>query len=67
MRIIKKGEKMKKVKTIICISILSISTMIAGSTCSYDFYGNWVCKGTDNDYGRGSTCAYDFYGNWVCR
>tara|TARA_B100000959_G_C14572940_1_gene456637 strand:- start:271 stop:543 length:273 start_codon:yes stop_codon:yes gene_type:complete len=35
----------------------------AGTTCKYDFFGNYVCTGTGNDFGFNSTTKKDFFGN----
>lgn len=52
---------MNKLITLITISIISLSAF-SGTSCSYDFYGNYNCFGTGSDHGYSSTTTRDFYG-----
>ena len=57
---------MTKIKTILCISILSISTMMACTSCYYDVFCNWICNGTGSESGYRSSCYIDVFGNEQC-
>ena len=52
---------------IFILSLMFSSFSFAGQSCKYDYFGNWVCTGTGNNYGFRSETKKDYFGNDVYR
>lgn len=53
---------MKKLIALTTISFISVS-VFSGTSCNYDYWGNYVCNGTGNDIGFRSSTTTDYWGN----
>lgn len=53
---------MKKLITLVTISIISLSAF-SGTSCSYDYFGNYNCYGTGSNHEYSSTTTTDYFGN----
>tara|TARA_X000000950_G_scaffold140038_1_gene173754 strand:+ start:244 stop:510 length:267 start_codon:yes stop_codon:yes gene_type:complete len=63
---------MKKLSLILgVITVCAFSQIIfpsnseAGVSCKYDYFGNYVCRGTGNNTGFNSSTRKDYFGNDV--
>ena len=59
---------MKKIILVITLSTLS-GTTLAYSSCSNDYWGNYICNCNDNTTfsdGTRITCSTDYWGNYIC-
>ena len=53
---------MKKLITLTTISLISLSAF-SGTSCSYDYFGNFNCVGNGSDSGYSSSTTTDYFGN----